>query len=173
MLSGNICEILVSKEVVEKLQKRLKWLNCVHTDIRKQYKNRIDAYVMKAISEAGVKCSDLVRNILIELPLSNKGLMVVENMDGSNSMKLLFCCSCWVCLKRVSKIKELGPPKFSIANNWASGELPDGIGIEDLTYAEIRMATRASISSVIKVVGRNNKELKYHTMALLATPALC
>ena len=46
LFSGNICEILVTDEVVEK-QKRLKWLNCVHTDIRKQYKNRIDDFKSK------------------------------------------------------------------------------------------------------------------------------
>ena len=61
--------------------------------------------------------------------------------------------------------KEL---KFAIANNWATGSLP--LNLRDLTFAEIRMATLAPISSVIKVVGRSNAVLKSHTMALLATP---
>ena len=105
------------------------------------------------------------------LPLSHKGFKLVKVLDKNESiMKIIICLSCYNSLKRKSKKKVIGPPKFSIANNWATGDLPDEISLHKLTYAEIRMVTRAPISSVIKVIGRNEKELKHHTMALLATP---
>ena len=76
------------------------------------------------------------------------------------------CNSCFRSISRKDKYNH--PPKFAIANNWATGKLP--LNLRDLTFAEIRMATVAPISSVIKVVGRSNHVLKSHTMALLATP---
>ena len=79
---------------------------------------------------------------------------------------------CKGCLRSLKNYKDSNPPKFSIANNWASRSLPESIhSLKDpLIYSEIRIATRAPISSVLKVIGRNNKELRAHTMAMLAAP---
>jgi heme/copper-type cytochrome/quinol oxidase subunit 1 len=96
--------------------------------------------------------------------------ITVVNGIPAIKMTMYLCKGCLSSLKR--KDKKNNPPKFAVANNWASGSLPVIIhSVNDpLTYAEIRMATLAPISSVIKVIGRNNKELRCHTMAMLATP---
>ena len=163
----DIKEEVLSLRIIDMLESKLKWLQCVHEDIRLQYKKKI----VLTLSVANSLCNDELYEILICLPLSDKGLKLEKSLDENKwKVKIMFCISCYKCLKRKSKDKVIGPPKFSIANNWATGDLPDEISLHKLTYAEIRMVTRAPISSVIKVIGRNDKELKHHTMALLATP---
>ena len=163
----DIVEQELNFKIIEMLESKLKWLNCVHNDIRLQYENKIVLTLSEAMS---LKNSDLYKRLKC-LPLSDKGLKLEKSLNENESkVKISFCNSCYECLKRKSKCKDIGPPKFSIANNWATGDLPDEISLIKLTYAEIRMVTRAPISSVIKVIGRNDKELKHHTMALLATP---
>jgi hypothetical protein len=149
--------------MIEKLEKRLKWLDCVHPDIREQYSRNI----VVAAAEVDVSsCLHLFSRLKV-IPLSHLGMVVAMDSGNKVIITLTLCNSCQSSLNQRSK----GPPKFAIANNWATGKLPDGLcGEEGLTYAEIRMGTRAPISSVIKVIGRNDKELKHHTMALLATP---
>ena len=69
-------------------------------------------------------------NRLKVIPLSYKGIKIATNNGKNESLvKIMFCGCCYNSLTRKSNGKVLGPPKLSIANNWASGDLPESLSI--------------------------------------------
>jgi len=98
---------------------------------------------------------------LRNVALSPRG--VLEGKHGGNS-QLCFCKS---CITSLNNTQLNTPPKFSIANAFGIGDIPDCF--KDASWAEIRMVTLAPISGVIKIIGRrrSQRSLHSHTMARL------
>jgi hypothetical protein len=133
----------------------------VPLEVRNEYKSSL-------LSASPWATSDLAR-----IALSPRGIITSSAAsnehaacDSNTDISLTICKMCHHSLFRTDK--KDSPPKFAIANGWAAGSLPTAL--HDLTYAEIRMATRAPVASVVRIIGRNHTELRSHTMALLATP---
>jgi len=101
---------------------------------------------------------------LRNVALSPRG--VLEGKRGGNS-QLCFCKSCFTSLNNTQLNT---PPKFSIANAFGIGDVPDCF--KSASWAEIRMVTLAPISGVIKIIGRgrSQRSLHSHTMALINEP---
>jgi len=141
--------VSLNKRWTDILCKRLHWTSDIPDAIRADY---------------NVSKFDSRLQALANVALSPRG--VIEGKHGGN-FQLCFCKSCFTSLNN----NQLNtPPKFSIANSFAVGDVP--ACFKDASWAEIRMVTLAPLSGVIKIIGRgrSQRSLHSHTMALINEP---
>src|SRR3989338_5354219 len=104
--------------------------------------------------------------ILSGLLLARKGV----TYEDDDEIKLRICCRCYDSLME----RNLGPPKFSIANSFAVGEYPIEIDISSYSKAELMMCARTQTTGIISLMkGGNNRAIRSHITAFgIQTPAV-
>jgi hypothetical protein len=154
------------------LKKRLPWMDSAVSEVRRYYSSSI----IERISEA---CQNLILHMdnasflqqfiidIEHIALSSYGIEL--KITGNKvAIQINYCKPCH---KALFSNKFTGPPKFSLANGWAIGAVPPELS--KLTQAEVRMVTKAPVTGIIHLIGREGAGrgvLRTHMMAWNSVP---
>jgi hypothetical protein len=154
------------------LKKTLPWLIDTPPAVRSYYYLPIVEKIAQAIQTSVLNGSNVtfLQQFIVdieEIALSSFG-MELHCTENNIAINLRFCLSCH---KPLFDKKQKTLPKLSLANGWAIGGVPPELS--KLTQAEIRMITKAPVSGVIHLIGREGRGrgvLRTHMMAWNAVP---
>jgi hypothetical protein len=165
----------------ELLKKRLPWLPEVPQQVRYDYYcdtliQIVDASTAHQLSDSSDQFLENFVAKVMEMAVSSAGIHIIVSelqdvADGNQiSIMMNFCKSCHKDLFEDVSSANLTPPKFSLANGWALGNVPEELSC--LTQAETRMITKAPVAGVIHLIGRcaSRGILRTHMMAYNALP---